>query len=253
MQNKNTESAEERRSRLAAVSRAYRAAHPDRVAASDKRKRDKYKEKIAARKKAYLEAHPLTDEQRARRRELELIRKRNNPKRFRESYRRQRESNPERHRAALRKYRSANQELCRQRTRNYMRQWREKNRDVDSARSAEYRKRNPEKAALSSKIASERWKREHRDEYLAMVARGNAKRRVAMLHAIPAWEEPEITDLIYAEARRRHLHVDHIVPLRGKNVCGLHVYYNLQLLTRLENARKGNRFKSEPIFALRAA
>lgn len=56
------------------------------------------------------------------------------------------------------------------------------------------------------------------------------------------WTETEAIRDFYDNAPPGY-QVDHIIPLAGKYVCGLHVLGNLQYLTISENARKGNRYE----------
>jgi hypothetical protein len=68
------------------------------------------------------------------------------------------------------------------------------------------------------------------------------KRRAATLKATPAWADLEAIKCVYQEAQYFGYHVDHIIPLQGKNVCGLHVVENLQILPASVNLSKSNKF-----------
>jgi tRNA nucleotidyltransferase/poly(A) polymerase len=117
---------------------------------------------------------------------------------------------------------------------------------------------NPEKANANARKWVEKNKEKSRKSkmryFSANLERHCAqqnKRRATKLNATPKW----LTDFdydymlsIYTQAKQLEIldgierHVDHIVPLRGKNVSGLHVPWNLQILTATENISKNNKF-----------
>ena len=70
-----------------------------------------------------------------------------------------------------------------------------------------------------------------------------AKRYAAKTQSTPKWlTEFDLFFIqeMYHLAQLRNQQVDHIIPLRGKLVCGLHVPANLQLLSSEENKKKSN-------------
>lgn len=89
-----------------------------------------------------------------------------------------------------------------------------------------------------------------RAEYLktgignAQTARRNARK----LQASVLWDQEGITEF-YENCPEGH-HVDHIIPLQGKYVCGLHVLSNLQYLSASDNHCKGNYHDSEKLWKI---
>lgn len=78
-----------------------------------------------------------------------------------------------------------------------------------------------------------------------------AKRRAYKLQATPKWltdDHLQNIESFYVQAKDCEMvsgekyHVDHIVPLNGENVCGLHVPWNLQVLPADINISKSNKF-----------
>ena len=75
-----------------------------------------------------------------------------------------------------------------------------------------------------------------------------ALRRANKKQATPNWLTSELKKEIldtYLSAKLQGKTVDHIVPLKGKYVCGLHVPWNLQIIDNDENIKKSNYHYSE--------
>jgi hypothetical protein len=131
--------------------------------------------------------------------------------------------------------------------------WYEQNKERHKLRAVEWAKANPEAAKAIQKRHKDKtkerraaqfaeWQKANRPKRNAV----NARRKAALLRATPAWADQDAITNIYAEAMRQQeetgirKHVDHIVPLQSKIVCGLHAESNLQILDGAENESKRN-------------
>lgn len=136
------------------------------------------------------------------------------------------QADPERHKAYAAAYREKHKDKL-------LEKWREDKRQCRAA--------DPEKAR---KLSSQ-WAKANRPK----VAVVEARRRAAELQRTTHWDT-EWDDLVISEAfdlRTRRLeatgvqwHVDHIVPLQGKTVSGLHNGHNMAVIPASANLRKKN-------------
>lgn len=143
--------------------------------------------------------------------------------------------------------------------------YQKQHRTVQNKAHKKWRSANPEKVAVKNKryyqAHSKEAKIKSRERYWANPEKVRAQvlqrirdnsekdaaktafRRAYKLKATPKWLTREHKAAImkfYRRAKELGLVVDHIVPLRGEAVCGLHVPWNLQLLSLSENSSKGN-------------
>jgi 5-methylcytosine-specific restriction endonuclease McrA len=105
----------------------------------------------------------------------------------------------------------------------YLKEYRKRNKTRINATTRAYRKRNPK-----------------------LVTKYSILRQLRLIQATPKWVDlGAIYEIhmqctqFYEQTGVRYV-VDHIVPLNGRNVCGLHVPWNLQIITKEENLKKGN-------------
>ena len=100
----------------------------------------------------------------------------------------------------------------------------------------------------NNKEYKKEWNKNNKDKINAYTA----KRHTAKLNRTPAWlTEQDLKDIESFYTKTQELteetgiqhHVDHIIPLQGELISGLHVPSNLQIIPAKENLQKGNKFE----------
>jgi hypothetical protein len=119
-------------------------------------------------------------------------------------------------------------------------QWADRNKETEAQRLKLWAKDNSERFRAIQK----KWRDANKD----LIAAKAQRRRALQKQCLPPWADMDAIKMFFALARRVSRctgiphHVDHVVPLQGRHVCGLHVETNLQVLPKALNLAKGNRY-----------
>ncbi len=122
-------------------------------------------------------------------------------------------------------------------TRKKKKEWINKNPEYNKKQKLKWQRDNP----TNIYKAQVRWLNTPKGR--AMNRANSANRHAIKLKAAPFWrtkDHKKNIEKIYEECPKGY-DVDHIVPLQGKNVRGLHVWWNLRYMKKKENISKGNR------------
>lgn len=150
-----------------------------------------------------------------------------------------REKNKDKLRAYRQAWRKANPDKRAEQCRRYAK----KHPEMLRAKTDKWKKANPERAAAVS--------RKTRQKCKARILANKAKYRANKRNRTPIWVDKDhlwlIKEVYELAVLRTKLfgfewHVDHIVPLNGKLVSGLHVLENLQVIPGKENLLKNNKY-----------
>ena len=158
-----------------------------------------------------------------------------------ESNRKWNDKNPEKVKAIMKKYYQNNKDKFQE----YDKIRYSANKENIKANVVMWRKINSDKV----KIFQKSWRDSNRAKCNALAA----KRRASQLQATPSWltfEHFIEIEQFYIDTKELQwlsdptdpLEVDHIVPLQGNNVCGLHVPWNLQIIPMSKNRSKSNKY-----------
>jgi len=226
--------------------RQYRLKNAEKLLTNRREWRKKNKERIHG----YYEKHKksILDKNR------EWVK--DNPEKVSAIHRRSYEKNREKRAAYSHRYYEINKEEILA----YQRQWVKENPETVRAMQRRWRGENPEKVRATFKkwvqnnpdayqAALQRYKEKDPDAYRAFRLTSQRNREARKLQQMPQWVIYEELLTVYANCPAG-MHVDHIIPLRGitfegNPVSGLHLPWNLQFLTPLENSKKHNRMRRE--------
>jgi hypothetical protein len=156
--------------------------------------------------------------------------------------------------ASIKKYQEKNKDIIKEKKKAYYLKnkekikenaaiWQKENHERVIELKTEWRELNKE--SVNKYLRN--WKQQNKDKVYSWTA----CRRGSLLNATPKWitknNIKEISEFylcaeMFSMYTGNKYHVDHIIPLRGKMVNGLHIPENLQVIPAKENLRKHNSF-----------